>query len=494
MSRFILAIDQGTSGSKAIIFNESGEICFEGRAPLKSYYPAEGRVEQNPEEILQSVISAVRDAVADFTAAGSNPSSIECCGISNQRETFVLWDKKGKPLAPAVVWQCKRSIPVCRRLLAEGREPFIRERTGLFIDPYFSGTKIISLAEENPAVRRKIDNGEAFFGTIDSYLLYRLTYGESYKTDYTNASRTMLFNLKDLCWDEGLLTLFGLSALNLPAALPSGADFGETDFLNLFPAAIRITAMIGDSHAAAFGERCFKKGSVKATLGTGSSILMNTGEIINPADTSMVSTICWSTEEQVSYALEGIVVSCGSTITWLRDSLGLFDDSAEASLIAEKAIGSGSVFLIPAFSGLGAPWWKMSLRASIRGLTLESTKEQIIRAGFESIVFQITDVLKTMKKDGRQPFKSIQADGGVSESNFIMSSLAGLNNTQIVRCRLREASALGAALMAGLKNGIYESIEQLTKLKYNDQIISESDFQPGLQRKYKQWVDIIEGL
>ena len=497
-NRFILSIDQGTSGTKAVIFNSLGEICFEGRAPLKSYFPAEGLVEQDPEEIYQSVLTAVRSAVGNFAAAGhsitENSSELACCGISNQRETFLLWDDEGHPLSPAVVWQCKRSIPVCRRLLDEGQEEFIRERTGLFIDPYFSGTKIIRLAEEKPEIRQKIDSGKAYFGTVDSWLLYRLSGGSSYKTDYTNASRTMLFNLEKLCWDDDLLDLFNLTKLNLPEVHPSGSDFGESDFEGILTHPLPITAMIGDSHAAAFGERCYEPGSAKATMGTGSSILLNTGKLVKPADTTMVSTICWSTEEQVSYALEGIIVSCGSTITWLRDALGLFKDSAEASKIAEQTDSSGSVILIPAFSGLGAPWWKMSQQAAIRGLTFESTKQHIIRAGFESIIFQITDVLRAMENDLSVPLKSIQIDGGVSDSSFIMSSIAGLNNAQIIRCRLREASALGAALMAGLKAEVFESIANLTKLKYNDDIITNKGFNPALNDKYHQWEEILKGL
>ncbi|HAK44889.1 MAG TPA: carbohydrate kinase [Spirochaeta sp.] len=491
--KYILAIDQGTSGSKAIIFNNSGEICFEGRAPLKSFYPSEGRVEQDPDEIYRTVLSAVRGAAEAFTAAGNNPKDIACCGISNQRETFVLWDKAGCPLAPAVVWQCKRSIPVCRRLLDEGYEKLIREHTGLFIDPYFSATKVVQLCEENPEIRRAVDSGEAYFGTVDSWLLFRLT-GGVHKIDYTNASRTMLFNLKDLSWDNELIELFGLSGLKLPEAVPSGADFGCSDFDGIFARPLQITAMIGDSHAAAFGEGCFEKGAAKATMGTGSSILLNTGELVEPADTTMVSTICWSTEEQVSYALEGIIVSCGSTLTWLRDQLGLFNTSAEASEIAMQTGSSGTVILIPAFSGLGAPWWKMSEQASIRGLSFESDKNHVIRAGFESIVFQITDVLHAMEKDANRALKSIRIDGGVSESSFVMSSIAELNKAEIRRCRLREASALGAALMAGLKGGVYESIEQLKKLKYDDEIITETEDNQELQNKYEQWVETMRGL
>ena len=479
---------------KQLFSTAKAPFVLKAGARLKSSYPSEGYVEQDPEEIVESVITAVKNAAETFKNAGNDLAYISCCGISNQRETFLLWDKDGIPLAPAVVWQCKRSIPVCKKLLSDGHEKLIRSRTGLFIDPYFSGTKIIRLAEENPVIREKIDNGEAYFGNVDSWLLYRLTGGKEYKTDYTNASRTMLFNLKILSWDSELLKLFNLENLHLPKAVPSGADFGSSDFGGIFPSPLPITAMIGDSHAAAFGERCYEPGSAKATMGTGSSILLNTGELVDPESTSMVSTICWSTEKQVSYALEGIIVSCGSTITWLRDQLGLFTDSAEAAAIAEDTPGSGSVTLIPAFSGMGAPWWKMSLQASIRGLTFESNKNQVIRAGFESVAFQVTDVLRAMEEDMKQPLKSIQIDGGVSESSLVMNTIAGLNGAEIIKCRLREASALGAALMAGLKAGIFESIANLSDLKYNDEVISKKSFDSKLVKKYHEWIEILKGL
>lgn len=492
--RYILSIDQGTSGSKAIIFDDEGKIQAEGRCPLSSYYPAEGYVEQDPNEILESVLTAVHKAVTSFISNGNNSKSIECCGITNQRETFILWDKSGCPLTPAVVWQCKRSISVCRSLIDAGHEQFIRKRTGLFIDPYFSGTKIIRLAEEHPEIRQAIDSGKVYFGTVDSWLLYKLTDGASHKTDYTNASRTMLFNLKELTWDNELLELFGLSNLILPEVSSSGNNFGYTDFNGGLPRPIQITAMIGDSHSAAFGERCFDPGSAKVTMGTGSSILLNTGTFINPIDTKMVSTICWSTKNTVSYALEGIIVSCGSTITWLKDQLGLFESSKEAAQIAEETENSGSVVLIPAFSGLGAPWWKMSQQAEIRGLTFESHKNQIIRAGFESVAFQVTDVLQAMENDMKKPLKSVRIDGGVSDSNFVMSSIAGLNSAKIIKCRLREASSLGAALIAGHTAGVFNSIAQLNELDYNDEIISGVIIDSHLSEKYQQWIKIMNTL
>jgi len=472
MKKLILAIDQGTSGSKAVIFTDEGEILCHGRAPLSSRFPSEGFVEQNPGEIYKSVISAVSDSLSQLESSSYSISDIGCCGISNQRETFLLWDRQGNPLTEAVVWQCKRSVSICKELKDNSSEKFFRKKTGLFLDPYFSGTKIIWLYRNLDSVRMKIESGEAFFGTVDTWLLYNLTGGESYKTDYTNASRTLLFNLKKL---------------------PSAAYFGESDFEGLSPKKIPITAMIGDSHAASFGERCFSKGTAKATMGTGSSILLNTGEYVDPEQTSMVSTICWSTGKEVAYALEGIIVSCGSTINWMSDKLGFFKDGKEATEIAESLEDNGNVFLIPAFSGLGAPWWKMDQKAQITGLTFGSDYRHIVRAGLESIVYQITSVIREMEKDCGSPLTTLQIDGGVSSSSFVGQSLADLNTTKIIRCHVKEASALGASFLAGLQSGIYFSIDKLLNLKYNDEyILSEDNSQ--IIRSYEKWLSIIKEL
>jgi len=493
MSKLILSIDQGTSGSKAIIFTDEGEILCDGRAPLASYFPAEGFVEQNPGEIYKSVIDAVSDSLSQLDSTSYKISDIQCCGISNQRETFLLWDRQGIPLTEAVVWQCKRSVSICKELKDNLKENFFRKKTGLFLDPYFSGTKLIWLYRNLEPVRMKIESGEALFGTVDTWLLYNLTAGESYKTDYTNASRTLLFNLKTLQWDKEILTELHVSSLKLAEVLPSAACFGESDFKGLFERKIPITAMIGDSHAASFGERCFANGTAKATMGTGSSILLNTGEYVDPEQTSMVSTICWSTEDKVAYALEGIIVSCGSTINWMSDKLGIFKTDKEADQIADSLEDNGNVYLVPAFSGLGAPWWKMNQKAQIRGLTFGSDFRHIIRAGLESIVYQITSVIREMEKDSGSSLATLQIDGGVSSSPFIGQLLADLNTTKIIRCKVKEASALGAALLAGLQSGIYSSIEKLPESKYDDDLILRQD-NKQIIRSYEKWLSIVEEL
>ena len=493
MNKLILSIDQGTSSTKAVILTVDGNIICDGRAQVNTDFPSLGFVEQNPEEIFQSVITAFKNSLSQLKLTVYKAADIQCCGISNQRETFLLWDKDGKSLSNAVIWQCKRSISICQELQNNSYEQFIRKRTGLFIDPYFSGTKLIWLYRNIESIKAKIKKGEAFFGTIDTWLLYKLTGGKSYKTDYTNASRTLLFNLKDLQWDRDILNKFKLSRLNLPEVCPSAFNFGESSFNGLLKKKVPITAMIGDSHAASFGERCFKRGSAKATMGTGSSILLNTEDYIEPEKTSMVSTICWSTEKQIAYALEGVIVSCGSTINWLIEKLHLIKDGKEANEISESLVDNGNVYLIPAFSGLGAPWWKMKQKAFITGLTFGSDHRHIVRAGLESIVFQVTDVIKAMENDTGNPLTSLQIDGGVSSSSFVSTSIANLNNTKIIRCNVKEASAIGAALLAGLKYGIYSSIDELQRLDYNNEMILP-DNNKAITYCYEKWLSIVKEL
>lgn len=492
-TKLILAIDQGTSGSKAVIFNTSGEIISDGRAPLKSIYPQNEYVEQKGFDIYNSVLEAVRNSVTEAENKGFLRKDIICCGISNQRETFLLWDENGKPLHNAVVWQCKRSIQTCLALKSAGHESSIRNKTGLFLDPYFSGTKVSWLSQNDEIVGPLIKSGKAYFGTVDSWLLYCLTDGEEYKTEYTNASRTLFFNLKTLTWDDEILKIFGLENLNLPEILPSASNFGSTDFEGLFPQPIPITGILGDSHAAAFGERCFEKGDAKATMGTGSSILMNTGDLISPEKTNMVSTICWSSKDKISYALEGIIVSCGSTLNWIGSNLGFFESGREADEIALSLKDNGNVFLIPAFSGLGAPWWKMEQKGQIHGLSFASNNKHIVRAGLESIAYQITDVIKAMRTDSGAELKSLQIDGGISASPFIQDMMATLLPLELYRCTLKEASALGAALIAGLGVGHYNSVEEISNLPYNREHIFKRENQV-YEESYKQWLEILKGL
>ena len=489
--QYILAIDQGTSGTKTLIIDEEGKVCAKASEPLKTNYLNNGFVEQNPEEILQNVLLSVKNCVEVFTGNGNKINDIVTCGISNQRETFVIWDKGGKPLYNAVVWQCKRSINICERLKKENLQQTIKAKTGLLIDPYFSGSKLIWLYENNESIKNVIDNGNAYFGTIDTWLLYKLTNGKNYSTDYTNASRTLFFNLSTLTWDTELLNTFGLSKLNLPACKPSAHLFGETNFNGILDQSISITAMIGDSHAAAFGEGCYTPGTAKATMGTGCSILMNIGDEISYSESGMVTTICWSTEGKVQYALEGVIVSCGATIEWLKNELGLFTDSKQTQAMATAVEDNNGVYLIPAFSCLGAPHWDMKRKASITGLTFSANKNHIIRAALESIPYQIKDVIVAMEADTNVELHQLMVDGGISSNKFIVQFLAELLNKPVVNIGIADVSALGAAYLAGLQQKVFKDLQHLEQLNADKKITAPTS-NDKVQRWYKEWKDAIK--
>jgi glycerol kinase len=487
---YILAIDQGTSSTKTVVFDEEGRAVAKSVEPLHTIYMENGFVEQDPEEIIQNVLASVAKCLHDFKSRGGGVEYIKACGISNQRETFVLWDKNGKPLHNAVVWQCKRSIEICEGWLKSDYATLITSKTGLVIDPYFSGTKVQWLVENSESIKSAVNSGNAYFGTIDTWLLFRLTNGESYFTDLTNASRTLFFDLQSLAWDDELLQIFGLSSLNLPTLMRSSASFGKTDFMGLLPSTVAITSLIGDSHAAAFGEGCFETGNAKATLGTGCSVLMNIGVNPGKSGNGMVSTICWSTEEKVEFALEGVIVSCGATIEWLRNELGLFASSQETQEMADAVADNGGVYLVPAFSGLGAPHWNMNRKASISGLTFGSGKNHLVRAALESIPFQIRDVIDAMESDAGIPLRQLMVDGGISENQFVVQYLADLLQKPVVNIGQPDVSALGAAYLAGLKSGVYKSIEQLSKLNHNKKIFQPSG-NTGVATAYEGWKQAI---
>jgi glycerol kinase len=488
---YVLAIDQGTSSTKTIIFDGNGKALFKASEPLHTRYLECNRVEQHPEEIYQNVLTSVKKCLDGFKQEGGDIGGIRACGISNQRETFLLWDNTGKPLCNAVVWQCKRSVDVCERLTQQGLATKINQKTGLIIDPYFSGTKVIWLYENEPRIKDAIDSGNAYFGNVDSWLLYRLTGGKSYMTDCTNASRTMFFNLNDLKWDQELLADFGLSNLILPEVKPSSYKFGSSNFDGLFDYKIEISAMIGDSHAAAFGEGCFEPGSAKATLGTGCSILMNIGSAPKTSQNGMVTTICWSTEERVDYALEGIIVSAGATIEWIKNQLGLFERTSDLEHICLSLQHNGGVYIIPAFSGLGAPYWDMTRTASIEGLTFDSTKNHIIRAAVESIPYQIKDVIAAMEADAATPLVELKIDGGITSNRFVVQFLADLLERKVTNIEMVDVSALGAGYLAGLNAGVYKSMEELKHLNQHYSITEPSRNSEKTRKHYEGWKDAV---
>jgi glycerol kinase len=488
--RYILAIDQGTSSTKTILIDQDGKSFAKGSEPLKTNYLANGFVEQDPEETFQNVLTSVKKCLGDFKAKGGAVDTIQVCGISNQRETFILWNDRGEPLCNAVVWQCKRSIGICERWKKDGYERLIRSTTGLLIDPYFSGTKLIWLYENDRNVKDAIDKGEAYFGTVDTWVLYKLTKGKSYFTDYTNASRTLFFNLHDLNWDKDLLQTFGLTNLNLPQPKTSSSFFGKTDFIGQLPSEISIGAMIGDSHAAAFGEGCYTPGTAKATLGTGCSILMNIGDRPKESEKGMITTICWSTEEKTQYALEGVIVTCGATIEWLKNELQLFGSSGETEAMATSVPDNGGVYIVPAFSGLGAPHWDMNRKASIHGLTFGTNKNHIVRAALESIPYQIKDVLAGMESDSRIVLQQLMVDGGISANRFVVGFLADLLSKPVVNIGISDVSALGAAYLAGLQQKIFNSLHDLVKLN-SENIVTNPSEHEKIESWYKDWKHIV---
>jgi glycerol kinase len=421
-------------------------------------------VEQVPDDIYQNVLQAVKQCLADFAAAGGDAGQIVTCGISNQRETFVVWDENGEPLYNAVVWQCKRSIGVCRQLLNDGLEAQVKASTGLIIDPYFSGTKLLWLYQNEAKVKAAIDEGRAYFGTVDTWLLYKLTGGKQYLTDHTNASRTLLFNLHTLDWDRDLLQAFGLQNINLPKIEASSADYGHSDFGGLFASPLAISSMIGDSHAAAFGEECFTPGTAKATLGTGCSVLMNIGAEAKSSGNGMMTTICWSMPDRVDYALEGVIVSCGATLEWLKNEMGLFTDARQTEAMAISVPDNNGVYLIPAFSGLGAPHWDMSRKAAISGLTFDCNKNHVVRAALESIGYQIKDVIAAIEEDSDMPLQQLMVNGGITANKFVLQFTADLLACMLVNRGIADVSALGAAYLAGLQAGVFESLDELKTL------------------------------
>ena len=492
MLELILAIDQGTGGTKTVLFDFRGRIVAKAFKPLRSLYPQVGFVEQSPSEIFDNVIDSTRLCLEQAKTNHSDTiRPIVAAGISNQRETFLLWDELGVPLCNAVVWQCKRSVPICERLKGSSVEAEILSRTGLIVDPYFSGTKLAWLMENDPKVKDAVRSGAARFGTVDTWVLYKLTQGKAYFTDYTNASRTLLFNIHTLTWDAILLEAFGVQRLLLPQQAACSADFGSSDFEGLFSEPIPITGMIGDSHAAAFGQGCFTPGQAKATLGTGSSILCNIGKSPKPSGHGMVNTICWSTNGRVDYALEGIIVTCGATIQWLRDQLGLMAISADTEAMARSVDSNGGVFFIPAFSGLGAPHWKMNARASLVGLTLGSNKNHVARAALESVAFQIKDVIGAMEEDSGVPLTSLKLDGGMTSNGFLMQLVTDLLGVKTVTMGMEEVSALGAAYMAGLEIGMFAGLDSLPSFQERATEYLPGDAADQIHEDYATWRSMI---
>ncbi|MBE6575287.1 MAG: glycerol kinase GlpK [Ruminococcaceae bacterium] len=457
MPKYLMALDQGTTSSRCILFDTAGNICSMVQKEFRQIYPREGWVEHDAAEIWSTQVSVAQEALRKIGATAADVAAI---GITNQRETTVVWDKAtGVPIANAIVWQCRRTAEECDRLKADGYGETIRAKTGLLIDAYFSATKVKWILDHTEGARERAQRGELLFGTVDTWLMYNLSGGKIHATDYSNAARTMLFNIHTLAWDEELLALFNIPRAMMPQVCPSSGVFGYTDEA-VFGERIPIAGVAGDQQAALFGQCCFSAGDVKNTYGTGGFLLMNTGETAVTSDDGLLTTIAWGIGGKVNYVLEGSVFICGAAIQWLRDGLRLLESAADSEYMASKVPDSGGVYLVPAFVGLGAPYWDPYARGSIFGLTRATTKYHLIRATLESMAYQTADVIASMEKSGIK-LGSLKVDGGASANNLLLQFQADLLGTELVRPACIETTALGAALLAGLAVGCYASLEEI---------------------------------
>lgn len=460
MARYVLALDQGTTSSRAIVFDETGTIRGIGQRPLTQHFPQPGWVEHDPEEIWHSQLAAARDAL---TTARVEARALACIGITNQRETAIVWERStGRPIHNAIVWQCRRTAPAVEELRAAGHEPFLRARTGLVADAYFSGTKIAWLLDNVPGARAAAERGDLAFGTVDTWLIWKLTGGASHATDRTNASRTMLLDLDRLVWDDQMLALLRVPRALLPEVLPSVSRFGEADRAHL-GAAVPIMGVAGDQQAALFGQACFGPGLAKNTYGTGCFLLLHTGDRRIHTTSGLLSTAAASADGSSQYALEGSVFIAGAAVQWLRDGLGLIATAAESAALAASVSDSGGVVVVPAFTGLGAPHWDMYARGAVLGITRGTTRAHLVRATLESIALQSLDVVETMEHAAGAPLAELRVDGGAAANDLLMQLQADVLGRPVVRPTVTETTALGAAYLAGLGAGIWPSTETLAR-------------------------------
>ncbi|MBN1348529.1 glycerol kinase GlpK [candidate division KSB1 bacterium] len=474
MKPYILAIDQGTTGTTVLVFNREGKIVSKAYSEFKQIYPKPGWVEHDPDEIWQTTMRVIHTAIE---AKRLEFSQIEAIGITNQRETTVVWDRTtGEPVHNAIVWQCRRTASICDDLKASGYEQFFKERTGLVIDAYFSGTKVKWILDNIPGARQKAQSGDLLFGTIDSWLIWKLSGGKVHATDYTNASRTLLFNIQHKKWDAEILKLLDIPDSMLPKVENSSGILGATDSALPFGREIPIAGVAGDQQAALFGQACWKPGMIKNTYGTGCFIMYYTGSQPMFSRSGLLTTLCCDAAGKPAYALEGSVFIAGAAVQWLRDELKLIDHAAESELAALEVADTGGVYVIPAFAGLGAPHWDMEARGAIVGLTRGSNRNHIIRATLESIAYQTKDVIDAMVKDSGIQLKELRVDGGATSNDFLMQFQADILGAKVNRPRIIETTALGAAVLAGLAIGYWKSADELTNIR-----ITEKEFEPKME-------------
>ena len=469
MGQHILAIDQGTTSSRSIIFSPKGAIVAIAQQEFSQKYPKDGWVEHDPEEIWESVKTTLTTV---FDKCALSPADIASIGITNQRETTLVWNKStGKPIYPAIVWQDRRTAEQCRQLSEdESLVEHITESTGLLLDPYFSATKIAWILDNVEGARAQADNGELLFGTVDTFLIWRLTNGQAHKTDATNASRTMLFNINQQCWDDKLLAAFNIPKAMLPDVMDCAADFGTVDE-TLLGKAIPIQGVAGDQQSALVGQACFEKGMAKSTYGTGCFMILNTGDKPLQSKNRLLTTVGYRLNGKTTYALEGSIFMAGATVQWLRDGLKLIDDAAESEALAQRARQDNGVFLVPAFTGLGAPYWDPDARGAILGLTRDTGISEIVAAGLQSVCYQTKDLQKAMESDGARP-TTIRVDGGMSRNDWVMGFLSDILGAEVERPEITETTALGAAFLAGLQAGIFNSVDDLTQCWRSDSVFT----------------------
>jgi glycerol kinase len=474
--RYVVAIDQGTTSCRAIVFDAKGMIVSIAQREFTQYFPRSGWVEHDADEIWNVQLQVLREAVQPLAL-----QDIAAIGITNQRETTVVWDKlTGKPLHPAIVWQCRRTSGMCEELKQQGWEKAIRSKTGLVLDAYFSGTKLKWLLDTHPNIRGKAERGEALFGTIDSWLIWKLTEGRRHVTDVTNASRTMLLNINTVQWDDDILKEFEIPRQMLPEVASSSEIYGHTELLGA-GTRIPIAGAAGDQQAALFGQGCWEEGMAKNTYGTGCFVLKQTGEKPVMSEKGLITTIAWGLHGKVNYALEGSVFNAGAVVQWLRDGLGLIGSAAETEAIALSVEDTGGVYFVPAFTGLGTPYWDPHARGMISGLTRATSKPHIVRAALESIAFQSRDVLEVMEEESGIPLRELRVDGGAVRNDFLMQFQADLLGVAVTRPKVIETTALGAAGLAGLAVGLWSDLSELEQLKGFDRT-----FRPGRDDTFRQ--------
>ena len=489
MKKYIMSFDQGTTSSRCIIFDLRGNPMSNVQREFAQIFPREGWVEHDPMTIWSTQISVATEALLKIGASWDEVYGI---GITNQRETTIVWDRAtGTPIYNAIVWQCRRTADYCEQLSREGHEDLIKRKTGLLLDPYFSATKIKWILDNVPGARERAMRGELCFGTVDSWLIYNLTGGRVHATDYSNASRTMLYNISELCWDEELCNLFDIPKSMLPEVKPSSSVFGYTES-SILGATLPIAGVAGDQQAALFGQCCFGEGEIKNTYGTGGFLLMNTGERPYMTTNGLLTTIAWGIGDKVYYAVEGSVFVCGAAIQWLRDGLKVIESALDSEYYSSKVADSGGVMVVPAFAGLGAPWWDPYARGLIIGITRATTKYHIIRATLESLAYQTADVIDLIERSTSIKLKGLNVDGGASANNLLLEFQADILGAEIVRPACIETTALGVAYLAALTLGIYKSTDEIKKNMIIDKKITPSKDENWRKEKLKIWRRAVE--